>query len=249
MKTTLKHWYLNSGGFTPADIPSAYAWWDGQDLATITKDGGDAVSSFVDKINSIDCIQGTGINQPIWTDSSLNGKATIWFDGVNDRLYSVRITDLEGISKMTLFIVGYLRSSTGANLAGYGADSGHRFFQSQGIGNSNSLLINVAASYGVYTSDLENDQIISAMVFDGTQSTNETKLKKYRNGVQKTLTFTGTIPTTTATSATAIFEMGAQMRGAAFSKSSIAEVIVFTDALSDVDRGLVEAYLSSKYSI
>ncbi|MDX9913761.1 MAG: LamG-like jellyroll fold domain-containing protein, partial [Candidatus Moranbacteria bacterium] len=64
--------------------------------------------------------------------------------------------------------------------------------------------------YGV-TTDLNlttNNWINAQVIYDGTQATNDAKLKLYIDGVEKTLGYVGTIPTTIRSISTAGITMG-----------------------------------------
>ena len=63
-------------------------------------------------------------------------------------------------------------------------------------------------------------------VFDGTQADNASRLKIYINGVPQTLTFTGTIPTTTTTAGTA--HIGSSNDGYMFYNGVIDEAKIYT---------------------
>jgi len=77
--------------FDPTDVATLEAWWDGDDLSSITESS-NAVSQWDDKSgNSHDLVQATGANQPTYTTSVLAGRAGIVFDGTNDRLSNTSI--------------------------------------------------------------------------------------------------------------------------------------------------------------
>lgn len=76
-----------SGRFTPKSIANLAAWWDANDSATLTLDGNGNVSSWADKSgNSVTASQGTANNRPTPTAAGLNGKQVLTFDGSNDGL-------------------------------------------------------------------------------------------------------------------------------------------------------------------
>lgn len=75
------------GFFTPSvsypailDDGNTIAWYQGDNLATITKDGSNFVSRWNDKLASgRDLIQATGTNQPLWVSPNY-----IQFDGIDN---------------------------------------------------------------------------------------------------------------------------------------------------------------------
>ena len=74
-----------------------------------------------------------------------------------------------------------------------------------------------------------------ALVFDGTQSTNATRLKAYFNGLQQALTFVGTIPNATANTSNAeIFRVN-NWNNTTFGNGSYAEIGMWQEVLSNSD--------------
>ncbi|NOW96498.1 LamG-like jellyroll fold domain-containing protein [Mucilaginibacter sp. SG564] len=73
-----------------------------------------------------------------------------------------------------------------------------------------------------------------AVVFDGTQSTNASKLKLYINGTLQTLTFSGTIPSSTSSTNAAAFLAGSETTASTntYLSGKIDEIRVWNAALS-----------------
>jgi hypothetical protein len=71
-------------GFTPRSISGLAAWWDASDAASITTVSG-RVSQWNDKSgNGVHATQTTANNRPVNTSQTLNGRAVMTFDGSND---------------------------------------------------------------------------------------------------------------------------------------------------------------------
>ena len=71
-------------GFTPRNISGLAAWWDASDAASITTVSG-RVSQWNDKSgNGVHATQTTANNRPENTSQTLNGRAVMTFDGSND---------------------------------------------------------------------------------------------------------------------------------------------------------------------
>ena len=71
-------------GFTPRNISGLAAWWDASDAASITTVSG-RVSQWNDKSgNGVHATQTTANNRPVNTSQTLNGRAVMTFDGSND---------------------------------------------------------------------------------------------------------------------------------------------------------------------
>ena len=74
-------------GFTPRSIANLAAWWDAADSSSLTLDASGNVSSWADKSgNGITASQGIANNRPTPTAAALNGKQVLTFDGANDAL-------------------------------------------------------------------------------------------------------------------------------------------------------------------
>lgn len=129
------------------------------------------------------------------------------FDGVDDRVIFPDIATLDGVAKVT-FEAWFKPDTLGdweAIITKVASGTARSVLQlsGSGYGGNNDLmaiLANGANTYG-YT----NENLISTgawhhvvLVFDGTQSGNSNRLKVFVNGSQRTLTFSGTIPSTTA---------------------------------------------------
>lgn len=74
--------------FTPLDL-NPVLWLDANDLSTITKDGANRVSQWDDKSgNGYHAVQGTELNQPIYTSSKIGIRPALDFDGPNQWMLS-----------------------------------------------------------------------------------------------------------------------------------------------------------------
>ena len=83
----------------------------------------------------------------------------------------------------------------------------------------------------------------AAIVYDGTQADNPSKLKLFINGVQKTLTFNLTIPTTTANLAGANFLIGQNVDALANLAGVVDDLFIFQRALSQGEiQGLMNRW-------
>ena len=94
------------------------AWYDSQDLTTITKDTSNKVSKWADKLLSgHDLIQAMSAKQPIWSESG------ILFDGVDDYLKTLAFTYAQ--PEMIYIVVQQVSwTLTDKLMDGYGTDSG-----------------------------------------------------------------------------------------------------------------------------
>lgn len=116
-------------------------------------------------------------------------------------------------------------------------------------GSSGGFLaaLNVAASeYGAFTiNSLTGGQLVT-LIYDGTLSSNANRLKLFRNLVQETLSFTGTIPATTFAGGTGIY-LGRQAAGGGTAQVQVANIFFRDVALTTPQRVAWETYVAALY--
>lgn len=245
MNTKHKFWILN-GASTPAPetVSNLVAWYDADNAASITKDGSNRVARWDSRVGSY-FMQQTGADslKPIWTDGEVGGKPAIICDGVDDFLTGARMTEIQGVQGVTMFAVGKLLGMYQVATAGIRTG--------MTLNNSDSksyvsVVNSVSAAANVAT-DASTVYGLGSMIFDGTQSTNATKLKFWYKTSAKTLDFnTYTVPTTTESNAGSLFDLG-RFTTSTYVAHKCAEMIVYNKALSDDERATIESYLMAKY--
>src|SRR6266498_4004382 len=171
---------------------------------------------------------GTFAGSPTWSAGKMDNALT--FDGT-DAVKIGNVTQINGVNKLTL-ATWIKRSANGSKvLLGKQAanqdvaieawSDGKVYFQmSKGSDTYGTLNINDTTWHHV------------AMVFDGTQTGNANRLKAYVDGVQKTLTFKGTVGTTTTTNTTA-FAIG--KIGSDYSNGQIDDTWLYARALNQAE--------------
>ena len=188
------------------------------------------------------------------TNFALSGATSNWetagkrgcalsFDGTDDYVDAGDVTALNSASAYT--ISGWAKQTT--------LDQSRWIFgksTANCVGSSNCIVMetysdgylyvevrNGGASYGY----LDYSQYVTAgtwfhytVVFDGSQSTNATRLKLYIDGVQRTLTYVGTIPATTGNLSGRSFLIGQSDSGGAIGmwNGSIDETRIYNRALT-----------------
>lgn len=84
--------------FSPSDIAGMVAWFDASDGASITSSAG-AVSQWADKSgNARHLVQNTAGKKPLTGTRTINGLNVLDFDGVDDQLLTVGVTQTQPIS-------------------------------------------------------------------------------------------------------------------------------------------------------
>lgn len=212
-------------------------WLDADDSSTITLNGS-TVSQWDDKSgNDYHVSQGTASNQPTYTTSVLNSKSVVRFDG-NDELLNGSATVVGGSTNRTVFIVF---NSTAGSVT-YSVTLGDSTSTGQAFGISREIAVRVNNGSRVWsTGAINSTHSIVTIALDGTSTTD---LSAWKNG--SSLTASSTSAQTINTAAGIIVgngTSGGNLTG------DVAEVVVYSSALSTTDRESVESYLSSKWGI
>jgi len=140
--------------------------------------------------------------EPTWTTlGKVNGALS--FDGIDDYVDCGDITELNGVSAFT--VVGWYKDN---NMGGHNRhfDKGDGWDNDiSGATYSNRLYIEVGNGANTYAYWSGYSTVISsgvwyhaAFVFDGSGAANADKTKIYVNGVERSLTFSGSMPSSTA---------------------------------------------------
>jgi hypothetical protein len=218
------------------DIAGLQLWLDADDSDTITLNGS-TVSQWNDKSgNGYHVSQATASNQPTLTSNVLNSKNVLRFDG-GDYLTNASATPVGGSTNRTIFVVF---NYTGSNiryafmLGPNGASSGQQF------GISQEIAVRVSFGNRIWSSSVGSSHSIVSIVLDGTSTTD---ISAWQNGTS--LSISSTLSNTINTQSS--FGVGGQ--GSSLLIGDVAEVLVYSSALSTSDRESVESYLSSKWGI
>jgi hypothetical protein len=231
----------SSGPFTPASISNLYLWLDADDTTTFTYSSGTVVSQWNDKSgNAYHATQATVANQPSRVTSPSIG---VDFDGSNDTLSSS--ATFNG-SVFTTFIVARDYNS-GAVVLG-GGSGGDVFYWP--YTQPSDLYFQINSNWGLATSVTYPTGLSNLEIrYDGNGATNADRMKGRFNGTERTLTFTGTIPTTMSRSGQTT-TIGAYNSTPVLPFSGIvSEVISYNKVLSASELTDVRDYLSTKWSI
>lgn len=250
---------LNSGAITSSpDIPSSglVLWLDANDSSTLSTDGSGKVGQWRDKSgNNNHAAQGTAANQAVLTPNALNSLPSVVFDGINDYF---RVEDDPSLrpDAITLIVVGKATAYT-TYAASFINKSSDYSFWNDGYGlnvmeenfpNEFQFWVNnyypstaqnqVRVSYGQYhlwTGSYGSD--VSSFWVDG-------------NLVSTDLTFSGVLQNSSRAMTIGMNYLGTTE--AALSdplNGEIAEIIVYTRALSVSEREEVENYLTLKWGL
>jgi hypothetical protein len=197
-------------GFTPSYPTTATTWYD-------VSLGGN---------------NGTLTNGP--TFNSGNG-GSIVFDGVDDYVSVTKQTALVNASQFTLMASMKRRTSSSKMICYQGADAQNDV--SFELWNDGAAYFEVGNNTNSYATigNTSTDWQYLTMVFDGTQTGNSNRLKCYINGSLLSVSYNGTIPSTSGPS-NSVFSIGnSQGIGGNYSDGNISQVLIYNRALSTTE--------------
>lgn len=226
----------------PTTIPDLELWLDAADSATVSLDGSNNVQEWQDKSgNNLHATQTTAANRPDYS-GTLNGKKVIGFAGSPECLIAPNPTS-GGIPRTVILVTKY--SSSPSNTF-------HILSLSHAITNGQSWILtteigvrcfNVIRIFGGGQSN--TPQILSI-----TQTgDNSNTLSAHINGSPQTPTNTiaGTINSTSSNIGLAFNGNTTTPQG--HLSGDLAEVLIFSRALTESERSSIEKYLSSKWGV
>jgi hypothetical protein len=255
------HTFLQSGNFytqTTNPITGFSLWLDGSDSSTITQSGG-LISQWNDKSSNAYTFTATGSQRPTFTSNGLNNKSVVSFDGSSQYLVGTNTTGLNPTS-WSLFIVAYATgSATQCVIAKRGnsnpADDawGAAYISSKSYtrgrnlsGGSNNSLLNASGGLFVLGSSGNNGPVGSAQLTSSVMTDNSNQ-GYYFNQIN---------PATATAGSQSVAGAGQVTVGTLLQTTYlellngyIAEIILYSSALSNSDRQAVEGYLKAKWGI
>jgi hypothetical protein len=226
-----------SGGFTPDDL-SPFAWWDnGTDY--MAADG----SLWEDKMLNYDLA--TIGTPPTFTPNAQNGLPSFAFNGTNDILQGAKITELSGVSSFVIWMVSKRGVLVHESEAGVPLNFRVNLIQLDDDDAFYAVVANGSLAFGTCAgSNIFN---CAVLVFDGGQTGNANRLKLYVNGVQQTLSFTGTVPATTDSQSDATIRMG-KFADATFNSGEVLEAGI-AETITSQQLIDINAYMVNKYAL
>lgn len=221
-------------GFSPKNISGLAGWWDADDSSTITVSTG--VSSWADKSgNGRTLVQTTENNQPTRVLNSLNGKAVISFDGVNDTL-GASFTLSQPCQHFVVFKynAAYVSGNPRA-WDGFATSGGlHR-------GSATNMVMNYGASDDQAT---VTDAEMQAFGIWETEANGADSFIR-RAGVRRDTTNNNIGSNSPSGIRLAVFQNGFSAPG----NVSFAEVLIYGRVLSAEEASRVRKYLGTKYNL
>ncbi|MFN3555772.1 MAG: PKD domain-containing protein [Bacteroidales bacterium] len=230
--------------FSPQQLPGLVLWLD---AAEVVADAENRVSQWIDKSGSNhNASQSEATSQPILSSNnlSINQKPALVFDGLNDFLQGEIISGL-GSSSLTFILVASGNPISSNQFHGYFRTTNDQFFirraahatvvQGLQISNNNNQL---ATPFGTLPRDEGFDfKILGVRKEFGVQT------NLFINGASL---ISSTNSTLNGSFTNNTFQIGRQQN---FLGGKIAEILVYTTALSPTQLNTINYYIQSKYSL
>ena len=229
--------------WTPAQISTAL-WLDANDLSTITLNG-TTISQWNDKSgNSRNVSQANSSLQPLYTFGGLNNLNIADFDGANDVLNGIAISNFVTNNSYSAFVVGLARTIGTNDVNGYLNEA---FYGD--AGGYIAMYLRSSNLIGAYNWDGANKVATNAYtpntVVIGYSELSSGSIRIRTNGGSET----ATVSSNTENLSFAI-QIGRNFNSNTFClDGKIAEIIFTNSALSTTNRQLIEGYLAWKWGL
>ena len=232
----------------PSLLSGVVAWWDADDASTFTFSSGTVVQEWRSRVGSYTLTQATTANRPT-RSGSVNGKASVVFDGTNDSLSVANFDMTPGGQKLSIWAVfsatGGSNQIVAEHSANYNLNTGAFLFIRTTL---NQASLGKSQAGPLYTT-FENSTLVTTTpvaavgTHDGTLTTNETIA--YVNG--SSIGTRGLNDNTNANNRNDTLFVGARGGTSLFLNGQIAELGFTTNAMTDSDRLLLQQYLAAKW--
>lgn len=223
---------------SPTNIAGAILWLDASTLSA------GAVSTFSDLSgNGNHCYQSTGSKQPT-AQVGQNGLMELKFDKSNNTiLTNATLTQLDGLTGATIFFASKTTNAPSGNEIPFNSN----YRMTMQTLNGNMYCYSASGIYGQWQT-VANGSDIRSFVFNGNGSGNAQRLTGNRNGSAKTLTYTGTQPSSYTTSTGYLLGDFSATPTVPFS-GVFYEMVIYNRALTAIEISQITAYLNLKWNI
>ena len=229
MSYLVNPYMVTASGFDPDTISGLGAWYDADDLSTITKTGANLVTNWADKKGSADLVQGTS-EAPLWVSADQNGKDIINFA-------SSKYMDTGGLSAISQPTTWYIAltgfASTGTLKRPMWSGS-QQVFTSNSTANGWKLYAGEEPSF---TEDIGTSFQIWRIVFNSSSSFWYVNASAKMDGVD------------TGTGSAGGLAIGAASDGGAPSDNKVGEILRYDATVSSGDNTLIMDYLDTKWGL
>ena len=219
----------------PTDIAGCKLWLREDAIY----DGSKRESQITDKSGNLNhVIQTTDDQKPIYVENEIDGCPVHLADGVDDEMTNSGYSARNGIQGSTTVWIFKCLGATGVPImyANFGGA-----LQWTG-GNMNVYVASGVYGYFPFTDLTAYHRLL--VVFDGTLTGDANRLKVWLDGVQQTLAFNGTIPSSYATANGFVF---GSLGGSNWANFKSPEYIDYAKAISPTEKTLLDNYVEERY--
>lgn len=223
-------------------------WQDNARTTPVTADA-QAIGAWDDLLSGLSYIQATAGLRPLYKINQQNGKPSVRFDGSNDVLTAALFAALNNATGYSLFVAFKIASGAGNQLVCTCVPTANPRACSIQVtgGGLNQYADTSNANFGT-VAFVDSTTVLWEALYDGTQPTNATKLRCWKNGVAQSLTFTGTVPAALGAANTG-FSVGCDSGGVRPFGGDLFTVCLYPRTLSNAERLLVETDINTKLAI
>lgn len=239
--------------YTPPDaIPNINVWYYADDGTKFNKTSsitnGTSVTSWQNAggLTSHDW-NSTGGKRPVWYSNQQNGKGVVRFDHAGSQYLSINpISYMQSLPAVTQFIVFKTANvADGTRICTTTDTNGFRWGQ-----NANTWIAGFAgATCNLAINTVDTNYHHVALIYDGTATGNANRLKIKLDGIDQTLTFSGTVGATTSPTASTFYGGVDSNGNSNYWDGDICEMLFFTRTLNPGEVTTVENYITSKWAI
>lgn len=226
--------------------------------AGVTQSGG-SVSAWADQSgNGFNSVAPNAGAEPTFvaSDPLLAGKPTLRFDGSSDYLQNTTFNSLQNVTGFTAFWIARPDTITPNQFVFESPNDASRSATYQFSSNFGFLYAGgdaqAGGSYGQYApgGGYTTAYTMAETVYDGTQSTDATRLRGFTNAVPVTFSaIIGGIPSSIVSTYSGYTAGARHLNANTFYDGDLAEVLIYDTTLSTTDRRSVEEYIFAKYGI
>jgi hypothetical protein len=241
-----------SGFRDPLSVPNMVAWYDTSDTSLMATSNagtgavtsGSTVGYLADKSgNGWHLTQGTANNRPTW-NGSINGLTVLSFDGSNDVLASSASWPLTGDPSWSLFVV-HTRAAT---TSGFPLSWGVRATGSVSV-NDENVGRWTYGSGGAYFQTVTSSATNTAQLVSGVKPAGRGQyMTTYRNGSHSVSGYQG-LTTSGVSVAAGVFSIGFSVSGPVYHNGLLAEVLIYSRALTDTEHRNVCLWLGARWGV
>jgi len=192
---------------------------------------------------------GNASKKPNWYSNIQNGLGAILFNGTSESMNINPVSFLQnsgaGLSGFSLYVVAKASSLSGTRpITGSDVDGMKIYYDGTNWG------IKIAS--GVGTSSLVGDTTkfhVFSLIYDGTKTGNANRARFRYDGVEQTLTYSGTVGATTNGAITKFFVGEDGKTPTSYFSGYIAEMIMFSRTNTSTEIPAIEGYLKATWGL